>query len=306
MDWNASLQRAIDYIENHLDDEIDYAEVAKCAYSSSYHFQRVFGILCGITLGEYIRCRRLTRAIGDLLAGERVLDVAIKYGYESSESFSRAFHRFHGCLPSQVKRGYPAKTFHRFSLNINLEGALPMKCTIEERPSKILVGIKKRFRGVPYGRERLEQENDFYTTTRGKQWLLIGATSDYTTEYAIVTNIGDDGYDFYIAYELDEWTREAIFNKSITGMNLADIGLEIINLPKRSCAVFPTERSKTPISEYMDIRKRIVTEWLPESDYQLADAPEVIELHWRTVDRSKRFIEITLPIERKNVPLISQ
>ena len=299
MDYIKDIQRAIDYIEDHLGGEIDYNEVAKCAYSSSYHFQRVFGILCGMTLGEYIRRRRLSCAVGDLLAGEKVLDIAIKYGYGSSESFSRAFYRFHGCLPSQVKRGYPAKTFCRLSLNINFEEEGSMECTVVEKPPKILVGFKKRFHGVPYGRGRLEQENEFYTTTRGKQWLLLGASGDYTTEYAIVTNIGDDGYDFYIAYELDKWTREALCDRSITGMNLTGIGLEIINVPKRFCAVFPTERSKSPISEYTDIRKRIVTEWLPSSDYQLSDAPEVIELHWRTSERSNRFIEITLPIERK-------
>lgn len=299
MDWTANIQRAIDYIEDHLDDEIDYAEVAKCAYSSSYHFQRVFGILCGITLGEYIRYRRLSRSIGDLLAGDKVLDVAIKYGYESSESFSRAFKRFHGFLPSQVKRGYPAKMFNRISLNIDKEGAFIMKCTVEERPAKTLVGFKRRFHGVPYGKERLEQENAFYTTTRGAQWLLIGASYDYPTDYAIVTNIDDDGYDFYIAYELDKWTRKDIFDPSVTGMDL-DGKLEIINLPKRYCAVFSTEKMKKPISQYEDIRKRIVTEWLPVSDYQLADAPEVIELHWRTANRCDRFIEITLPVECKN------
>lgn len=148
MDWKANIQRAIDYIENHLDESIDYVEVAKCAYSSSYHFQRVFGLLCGMTVGEYIRCRRLSRAVGDLLAGEKVLDVAVKYGYESSESFSRAFCRFHGCLPSQVKRGYPAKSFQRLSLNIEYERGFAMKCTVEERPAKILVGFKQRFHGA--------------------------------------------------------------------------------------------------------------------------------------------------------------
>lgn len=155
---------------------------------------------------------------------------------------------------------------------------------------------------MPYGQERIVQENEFYTTTRGRQWLLLGASCDYATEYAILTNFGDDGYDFYIAYELDEWTREALFNTSITGMNLNDIGLEIINLPKRICAVFPTEKTKTPISEYTDIRKCIVTDWLPISDYQFAEALEVIELHWRTGEnneKSNRFIEITLPIEQK-------
>ena len=301
MDWTQGFQSAIEYIENHLDDKIEYAEVAKCAYSSSYHFQRMFGILCGMTLGEYIRRRRLSRAAGDLLAKEKVLDVAVKYGYESSESFSRAFYRFHGVLPSKVRRGSPAKNFSRFSLDFRLEGDFKMTCMIGERPAKILVGFKRRFYGVPYGLERLEQENDFYTTTRGKQWLLLGAASNRRSEYAIVTNIGDDGYDFYIAYELGEWTREAIFDASVTGMDLCGMGVEKIELPKRLCAVFPTERSRHPISEYTDIRRRIVTDWLPTSDYQLAEAPEVIELHWHTeeVDKNDRYIEITLPIERK-------
>ena len=299
MDWKENIQNAIEYIESHLDGEIDYAEVARQAYSSSYHFQRVFGILCGMTLGEYIRRRRLSRAVSDLLAGEKVLDVAIKYGYESSESFSRAFYRFHGVLPSKVKRGSPAKVFQKLVLNIPSKGDFTMKCTVEERPAKTLVGFKRRFHGVPYGVERLEQENEFYSSTRGKQWLLIGASGDNMTDYAVVTNVGDDGYDFFIAYELDDWTREAIFDSAVTGMNLNRDEFEVIHLPKRVCAVFPTEQSKHPIADYTDIRSRIVTEWLPQSDYELADAPEVVELHWRTGERSKRYIEITLPVERR-------
>ena len=299
MDWKENVQNAIEYIENHLDGDIDYAEVARQAYSSNYHFQRVFGILCGMTLGDYIRRRRLSRAASDLRDGEKVLDVAVKYGYESSESFSRAFYRFHGVLPSKVKRGAPAKVFQKLSLNIPSIGDFTMKCTVEERPDKILVGFKRRFRGVPYGEERLEQENDFYSSTRGKQWLLIGAAGDNMTDYAVVTNIDDDGYDFYIAYELDDWARAAIFDSAITGMNLSREEFEIIHLPKRVCAVFPTAQSKHPIADYTDIRSRIVTEWLPQSDYELADAPEVVELHWRTGERSKRYIEITLPVERK-------
>ena len=301
MDWEAGIQRAIEYIEEHLEDEIDYQEVAKCAYSSNYHFQRVFGILSGVTLGEYIRLRRLSCAAQDLLRGEKVLSVAVKYGYESSESFSRAFFRFHGCLPSQIKRGAPAKIFPPLSLN-HLGGNKAMNCTIELRPSKILTGFKRRFHGVPYGQERLEQENEFYTTTRGKQWLLCGASSDYTTQYAVVTNLGDDGYDFYIAYELDEWTRKVLLDSSVTGMKITDLGISEIKLPERLCAVFPTQKSKTPISEYTDIRRRIVTEWLPSSDYRLIDAPEVVELHWRMGEsggKSNRFLEITLPVERK-------
>lgn len=99
MDWICGIQNAINYIENHLTDEIDYEEVAKQSFSSGYHFQRIFGILCGYTLGEYIRLRRLSLA-GAELANEKakVIDVAMKYGYDSPDSFAKAFQNFTASL----------------------------------------------------------------------------------------------------------------------------------------------------------------------------------------------------------------
>ena len=299
MDWTEQIQNAIDYIEERLEEKIDYAEVAKRAYASSYHFQRVFGILCGLTLGEYIRRRRLSKAVGDLLAGEKVLEVAVKYGYESSESFSRAFFKFHGVLPSALKRGDAVKNFAKLSLKKDQRGGTPLNCKIIEQSEKRLVGFGKRFHGVPYGKERLMQEDAFYSSTRGKQWLLIGAAGTPQADYAIVTNLDDEGYDFYIAYELDEWTERAIFDPSITGMDLQDAGFEVLLLPKQTCAVFCTEQSTHPIADYTDLRRRIVTEWLPQSDFRFAEGPEVVKLHWRNGEREKRFVEIALPIERK-------
>ncbi len=94
MDWMTGLQRAIDYVEAHLTDDIDYAAAAKEAVSSSFHFQRVFSIICGYTLGDYIRMRRLSLAADELMrTNEKVIDIALKYGYDTPESFSRA------CLP---------------------------------------------------------------------------------------------------------------------------------------------------------------------------------------------------------------
>ena len=103
MNWIEGIQSAIDYIEAHLCEKIDYGKVAGAACSSSYHFQRVFGIMCGITLGEYIRRRRLTLAGKELAEGRKVTEVALKYGYDTPESFSRAFFKFHGMMPSRVK-----------------------------------------------------------------------------------------------------------------------------------------------------------------------------------------------------------
>ena len=104
MDWIQGVQRAVDYVEAHITEPIDYEEAAKQAYSSSFHFQRVFSILCGFTLGDYIRMRRLSLAGNELASsGIRVIDAALKYGYDTPESFSRAFTRFHGVTPSQAK-----------------------------------------------------------------------------------------------------------------------------------------------------------------------------------------------------------
>lgn len=267
----------------------------------------MFGITCGFTLGEYIRGRKLTLAGSDLLTRKtKVIDVAFKYGYETPESFSRAFYKFHGITPSQAKRGYPLKLFSRLSVDDKLEGNLiggsVMKYSVKEKPEIVLVGYKKRFTGVPYGSERVKQEEAFLTSTRAKQWLLIGASCDYSTDYMVITNVDDDGYDFYVAYELDEWTRKELFNPNVTGVDFMEgMGFETISVPKRTYVVFETEKKKRPIADYCEIRKKIVTEWLPSSDFVFVNAPEVAAMHWRpSGEREKeRYIEIRLPIEKR-------
>ena len=136
MDWISGMQNAINYIEAHLTDAIDYEEVAAQSFSSSYHFQRVFSILCGFTIGEYIRSRRLSLAGAELTASDvKVIDVALKYGYDSPDSFAKAFQKFHGILPSQARNnGSRLKSFSRLVLKISLEGGNIMNYRIEEKP----------------------------------------------------------------------------------------------------------------------------------------------------------------------------
>lgn len=303
MDWIQGMQNAIDYIEKHIRENIDYEKVAKEAFSSSYHFQRVFGILFGITVGEYIRRRRLTLAGIELLADNgKITDIALKYGYDTPESFTRAFTRFHGIKPSQAKKQRSLNSFSRLSLKIDLIGGDEMKCKIKEMAELVLVGFKKHFTGVPYGIERTRQEEDFLTTTRAKQWLLIGASCDYTIDYCIITNVDDNGCDFYLAYKLDEWTRKELLNPKTTGVDFMDkMGFETIVIPKTLYAIFETERKKRPMDDYIDVRKKIITDWLPSSDYLLAKAPEVVKMHWRPRGEleKERYIEICLPVESR-------
>ena len=111
MDWITGIQKAIDYTEEHLEEEIDFEKVAEEACSSSFKFQRIFTALCGISLGEYIRNRRLSRAAEILATSDaKVIDVAFRFCYETPESFTRAFTRFHGITPREAKRGDCLKT----------------------------------------------------------------------------------------------------------------------------------------------------------------------------------------------------
>lgn len=132
MDWVQGIQKAIDYVEEHITETIDYEAAAKCAFSSAFHFQRVFSILCGYTLGDYIRMRRLTLAGTELVnSGKKVIDAALKYGYDTPESFSRAFVRFHGITPMQAKNGGSLKSFSRISVKLTLDGGNTMNYRIE-------------------------------------------------------------------------------------------------------------------------------------------------------------------------------
>ena len=303
MDWVAGMQRAIDYIEAHLTEKINYDTVAAQCFCSSYHFQRVFGILCGFTIGEYIRNRRLSLAGSELATTDiKVIDVALKYGYESPDSFAKAFKQFHGILPSQAKNsGITLKSFAPLVLKISLEGGTAMNYRIEEKPEMILTGYKAHFTGVPYGKDREEQEGKLFMTTRAKQWLLRGAkgaSCETGTDICIVTNVSDDGYDFYYAAELEKYERENMYNTEVTGFEyMHDFGFENIIVPKQTYAIFTTEEQAYPVNDYMDIRKRIVSEWLPANPYEIKDAPEISVYHWFPKrSQEKRYIEIWLPI----------
>ncbi len=126
MNWIQSLSRAIYYIENHLTDDINIDNVSYQAYTSSSHFQLIFHMVIGITVGEYIRYRRLSLAALDLLQpNSRIIDVAMRYRYDTQESFSKAFTRFHGVPPSKAQRG-KVKLFHPLSINVTIQGGFDM------------------------------------------------------------------------------------------------------------------------------------------------------------------------------------
>ncbi len=300
MDWITGIQNAINYIEDHLTEEIDYEQVARSSFSSSFHFQRVFSILCGMTLGEYIRLRRLTLAGTELATtGARVIDVAAKYGYESPESFAKAFQKFHGITPSQARTdGAMLRSFSRLSIKISLEGGTTMNYRIEEKPAMLLTGYKKRFSGDP--NDKKDQDHYFACENRLYEAVLQGMSREHVDTWQVLKNFGPDGYDFYLAQQLPRWAL-ADFDEE-----LGDFAknFEHLAIPAGLYLICETERCKYPTNLMDDLRRRAVTEWLPSSGYVLRDAPEIVLIHWFWEDgndelNNSRYCEIWLPIEKK-------
>ena len=144
MEWLMKLSNAIDYIEANLDNEISYDEVAKIACCSTYYFQRIFTYVTGISLSEYIRRRRMTQAAFELQgSNQRVLDIALKYGYNSPTSFNRAFQNIHGITPVAAKNiGSILNAYPPIKFSVNITGGSAMSYHIEEKAAMRIVGIR--------------------------------------------------------------------------------------------------------------------------------------------------------------------
>ena len=301
MDWITGIQNAVNYIEDHLAQELDYEQIARESFSSSHHFQRTFSILCGYTLGEYIRNRRLTLAGAELASGkEKVIDIAAKYGYDSPDSFAKAFLKFHGLTPSQARgNGAKLKSFSRLSIKVTLEGGSIMHYRIEKKPQMVLTGYKKRFTGSPTQRDC--QDHNFTVETRLNQAVLQYMAHDVDFSYNVFSNFSDDGYDYHIATQIGE--------KSYATSE-EEMGSEIFNhfervaIPEGTYLVCETERCMWPCDELEELYRRAVTEWLPSSGFELVDGPEVEMIYWpyREDDdtyNSTRYAQLWLPIAKK-------
>jgi len=144
MDWLTKMNEALDYIENNLTDDIDLTIVAQKACCSSYNFQRMFSFITDIPLAEYIRRRRLTQAALELQnSNAKVIDIAIKYGYDSPVSFSRAFNNIHGITPNEAKQaGVELKAYPKISFHISIKGGQEMNYRIEAKEAFDVFGIE--------------------------------------------------------------------------------------------------------------------------------------------------------------------
>ena len=148
MGWIESIGDAIGYMEEHITEELDIDEIAGRAYLSPFYFQKGFSMLCGFTVAEYIRQRRLTLAGSELVfSDERIIDIAMKYGYDSPDSFTKAFTRFHGVTPSAARKdGATLKTFAPLVIELILKGGFIMDYKVMEKDAFTILGRSRMFK----------------------------------------------------------------------------------------------------------------------------------------------------------------
>ena len=266
MNWIQGIQQAIDYVEANITEDIDFAEVAKQAYASSFHFQRVFHILCGFSLGEYIRMRRLSLAGEELSKGNaKIIAIAMKYGYDTPESFSRAFTRFHGIAPSEAKRGGKVRIFTPLSVKLTVTGGSKMDYRIEKRDAFPVVCKRKRV-GKPQAANATPDITAMwqeYGADGTMERLLACMPQDPVMKgllgICFSSELNAEQFPYGIGVEYDGRT--------------IDEDLEVVTIPANTYAVF-TSKGKMP-DAFIETYHRIVTEFFPQSiQYEYAESVE--------------------------------
>lgn len=291
MNWITGIQRALDYVEEHLMEELDYEAVAKQAYSSAFHFQRMFSMLCGFSLGEYIRMRRMTLAAAELCRTcDKVLDIALKYGYDTSESFSHAFTRFHGVTPSEARRGCNVKSFSRLSVKLILSGGNTMDYRIESKQAFKLVCKKKRV-DKPQGDEATAEISAFWDECNQNGMM------ERLCRYAAFDNFGG-----ILGVCFSEEQAELGFPYGIgaeyNGKHLEDDELCIVDIPAHTYAVFQC-RGKLP-DVFKNTYAQIYSEFFPQSEYDYGNGIELEVYPSEDFDNPNYACEIWIAVEKKN------
>jgi len=259
MDFLDRMNETIDYIEDNLDGEISNIKIAQITCCPLHQFGRIFTYVVGIPLSEYIRRRRLTQAAHDLhLGNEKIIDIALKYNYDSPNSFRRAFIEMHGITPSEARRkGVILKSYPRLSFHISIRGDVEMNYRIEEK-ELVLVGIRR---------------NSISPEDYGKIWdefLDEKMPAHGKTPNAIIR----DDLDLYrppvwqmgVYIMNDDGTFDLIIGAESDGREVNIEGIETIRIPVKTWAAFKTDPGGH-VKELGELHLRIKSEWLPSSGY---------------------------------------
>lgn len=283
------LNQVVDYIEDHLTEELTLEEISKYAGVSDYHFRKIFYYLSGLSLSEYIKNRKLSEANKDLLNKERVTDVAFKYGYESMDGFTRAFKSWSGFLPSEVLKTGVNKSFPKLSFFIDVKGGESMDYKIVEMPAFKFAGVSKRvpmqFEGVNHTIVELAQ-----SITQEQKEMMHQLQN---LEPCEIVNVS---YEHEHDFMKDEGELTHLIGVVTTEENVSEL-LDVIDVPAYTWAVFPNQG---PFPETLqETYAKTYSEWLPVSDYEVIQAPSFSFTRMNEEKENYAYSEVWMPVRKK-------
>jgi AraC family transcriptional regulator len=292
------LNQAMDRLERQLTgeggaaEEIDIAELARIAATSTYHFRRMFSALAGVPLSEYIRRRRLTLAGAEVLDGRRtLLDIAVRHGYTSAEAFARAFRAVHGVAPGEARRTQATLSSQpRMSFHLTIEGSRTMRYRIVTKPAFQIAGYRARvplvhegvnpaiadfIRGIPEAdQDRLEELAEESGQEPGG---VLGVVDNFAGDREEGTEL-----DYYHGVLIDPATRQA------------PAGLATLPVPAGTWAVFASSGDFPLTLQYL--WRDIYTQWFPSNPYRSRPGPEMVRVDLSD-DGTTADAEIWIPAE---------
>lgn len=256
MDWTKSFQRSIDYIEENITEPLDIGGIARQMNISPFYYQKIFSIICGFSVGEYIRNRRLALAGSELArSDEKIIEIALKYGYDTPEGFTRAFVKFHGVTPSAARKGAPIRSYARLTVTITMKGGSVMDYKVVKKEAfkviekKVTCSVSEDSNvELPKFWERCHSD--------GTVKKLLELTSDKTDIFGICyahTQEKNQTFDYSIAAKIDE-------NAEIPSGFTANV------IPARTWIVFECKGAMPDAIQ--QLWHRICTEFFPSSSYE--------------------------------------
>ncbi len=286
------LNQVIEYIEKHLTEQPTLETIARYAGVSDFHFRKIFTYLSGTTLNEYIRLRKLSEAGMALLQGAQVTDVAVTYGYESLEGFSRAFKQWCGYLPSDVKKNGTCKSYPKLNFVISVNKGVSMDFRIEEKPAFKLAGVSRhvpmQFEGVNLEIVKLAQS---ITAHQRKAMHALQNIEPYEVVNA--------------SYEADaKFLKEEGYLTHLIGVLTSDEeideSLNTVSVDAHTWAIFPYDG---PFPHALqDTMANIYAQWLHVSTYELVDAPSFSFTRMDQQNEGHGSGEIWIPVKERYVP----
>ncbi|MDV2581759.1 AraC family transcriptional regulator [Alkalibacillus haloalkaliphilus] len=261
------MNEAIEYIEKHLDGEIDYSQLAQKAQCSEYHFKRMFSFLAGIPLSEYIRRRRMTLAAMELNRGEnKIIDIALKYGYSSPNSFARAFQQVHGLMPSEIKeQSYSLKSYPKLTFQLTVRGVDEMNVRMIEKEPFSIVGIKQKMKVM---------DNDVDPEVV-KLWE--STTEDTIQKLVELSDLQPSGIlhalTDYTSDDQDENESEIDYFFGVATTRATPSPYTRLEVSKHTWAIFEVEGDWEAVETTW---QRIYSEWFPSSKYEHVEGPEIV------------------------------